>query len=286
MAVVGFVVHHARPNAVRLARDAVDWLVERGHQPRVVQPDADIAGLQEWGCDPEELVAGADLAVSLGGDGTILRTVHLVLTGGVPVMGVRMGRLAYLSQVEPGALTSALGRFLAGEHQIESRMTLSVTVDAPSGSVAPGPHCGFNEVVTEKMSSGHTVRVAVEINGSFFTTYAADGLIVATPTGSTAYAMSARGPIVSPQHRAILMTPVAPHMLFDRSLVLDAAETVRIEVVDGRPAELIIDGQELGRLETGDSITCAAGQYDARLVTFGPRQFHHILKTKFGLADR
>ena len=144
----------------------------------------------------------------------------------------------------------------------------------------------LNEAVVEKTESGHTIRLAVSINDNFFTTYAADGLIVATPTGSTAYALSARGPIVSPHLRALLLTPVAPHMLFDRTLVLDEREWVTLEVIDGRGASLSLDGRNTARLVTGESITCRVGSHDARLVTFGKRDFHQILKIKFGLADR
>jgi NAD+ kinase len=109
---------------------------------------------------------------------------------------------------------------------------------------------------------------------------------VSTPTGSTAYNLSVRGPIVSPRLRALLVTPVSAHMLFDRALVLEPTETVRVEVLDGTAAELIVDGCLQAALEPGGTVTCAAGECDARFVTFGERDFHHILKAKFGLADR
>ena len=134
---------------------------------------------------------------------------------------------------------------------------------------------------------GHTVRLGVSIDGELFTTYAADGLIVATPTGSTAYAFSARGPIVEPDPPCLVLTPVSPHMLFDRSLVLAPDARVRIEVVGDRPATLSVDGHNLGTLARGDAVVCH-GRRRVRpgFVTFGPRDFHRILKTKFGLADR
>jgi NAD+ kinase len=144
----------------------------------------------------------------------------------------------------------------------------------------------LNEAVLEKTASGHTVQVAIRINDRAFTTAAADGMIVATPTGSTAYNFSARGPIVSPLHRAIVLTPVAPHMLFDRTLVLDPEETVELEVLEGRPAILVVDGRNLGTLAPGDRVVCRAAKHDARFVTFDGRDFHQILKAKFKLADR
>jgi NAD+ kinase len=268
---VGIVLHRGYPQAVALAEEAERWLGKREH--RVVVLD-------------DAMVDDVDVVLSLGGDGTMLRTVSHVCDSGVPVLGVNVGHLGYLTEVEPAALRESLERLLKGEYTIEERMTLAVEVDAPSGSVPKSTHAALNEAVLEKVAPGHTVRLAVSINDRFFTTYAADGLIVATPTGSTAYALSARGPIVSPRHSALLLTPVAPHMLFDRTLVLDPSETIRLEVIDGRPAVLSVDGRELGRLQEGDAVNCRAGDHAARLISFDGRDFHQILKTKFGLADR
>ena len=144
----------------------------------------------------------------------------------------------------------------------------------------------MNEAVLEKHEPGHTVRMLVWIDGAPFTSYAADGMIVATPTGSTAYSLSARGPVVSPAHRAILLTPVSPHMLFDRSLVLDPDEAVRIEVMGHRPVDLSLDGQRVAHLGEGDAVSFAPADCSAAFVRFGRRHFHQILKAKFGLSDR
>jgi NAD+ kinase len=163
-------------------------------------------------------------------------------------------------------------------------MMLAVTVEA--AGFEGGVHLALNEAVLEKTPMGHTVRLGVSVDDETFTPYAADGLIVATPTGSTAYAFSARGPIVEPTHRCLLMTPVSPHMLFDRSLVLPPNATVRIEVLDDRAATLSLDGTNLGTLRPGDAIRATGARESARFVTFGPRDFLHILKTKFGLSDR
>jgi NAD+ kinase len=138
----------------------------------------------------------------------------------------------------------------------------------------------------ERVQNGRLGRLAVHINDTFFTTFAADGVIVATPTGSTAYSFSARGPIVSPNHHCLLLTPVSPHMLFDRSLVLDAHERIRSVVIDERNAELILDGRTLGLLREGDAVTCTGAEKRARIATFGQRNFHQILKAKFRLPDR
>jgi NAD+ kinase len=222
--------------------------------------------------------------VSLGGDGTMLRAVDLVCGAGVPVLGVNVGHLGYLTEVDPEDLRPALERFLAGQYSVETRMTLSVTITSPE---APPIHASaLNEAVLQRASNGHTVRIAVTISGAPFLTYAADALIVATPTGSTAYNLSARGPVVEPDLRALIVTPVAAHMLFDRAMVLGPERPIALEVLEPQPADLVIDGHPLERLQPGAVVTCQAGKHDARLVSFGERDFHRILKTKFGLTDR
>lgn len=298
MASVGVVIHPERELAGDLARDAAAWLTERGHDVRLPLKDAGIAKLPELGVPETMFARGLDVALSLGGDGTMLRTVELVAADGVPVVGVNVGQLGYLTEVEPQGLRMALKRFLAGSYEVEERMLIEATVDVPGSSAGVGAADGsygngnghrylaLNEVVLEKTPVGHTVRLGVSVDGDFFTPYAADGLIVATPTGSTAYAFSARGPIVAPTHRCLLLTPVSPHMLFDRSLILDPTATVRLEVLGNRPATLSVDGRTLATLEVGDAITCTAATIAARLVMFGQRDFLRILKTKFGLSDR
>src|SRR2546421_480229 len=286
MAAVALVVHRLRPEALRVAQEAATWLRTRGHEVRLAPTEADELDLRDCACEPEKLAAGLDLAVSLGGDGTMLRTVELVARDGVPVLGVNAGRLGYLTELEPGQLVDSLERFFSGSYDIEERMMLAVEVDAPSGSLPTTTLWALNEASIEKAGAGHTIRAAVSINDTFFTSYAADGLIVATPTGSTAYAFSVRGPIVSPRQRALILTPVSAHMLFDRSLVLDEAETVRIELIDDRPAVVTVDGRELGTMGRGDAITCTSAPHAAPFVTLERRGFFKIVKTKFGLSDR
>jgi NAD+ kinase len=272
--VVGLVTHPSREDANRLADRIEARLRGAGVEAR------------RWGDgdDVDQFVDGLEVVISLGGDGTMLRTVDLVFESGAAVLGVNVGHLGYLTEVEPDQVDQAIERILAGDFTVTERMVLEVTVR--SEGPADGRWWALNEAVLEKVKPGRIIRVGVEINGIFFTTYAADGVIVATPTGSTAYSFSARGPIVSPNHRCLLLTPVSPHMLFDRSLVLDADEEVRFSVMQPQRAALTIDGLEIGELDCGDTVSCTGGPRPARIVTFGPRDFHQILKAKFGLADR
>jgi NAD+ kinase len=280
VAVIGFVPHMQRPSAVSLADRCAEWLREAGHQARIFAelPDA------QWG-GVDQLVADLDLAVSLGGDGTMLRTVDLVMAAQVPVLGVNVGHLGYLTVVGPEDLEDALARFLAGDYRLEARMTIELAVTRRGAEEPFLVVNALNDAVLQRVTGGHTVRVAVSVGGEPFLTYAADSMILATPTGSTAYNLSARGPIVSPRARVLLLTPVAAHMLFDRSLVFDATEALGVEVIDSQ-AELVVDGRSIGVLGRGDALSCRTGGRDALLVGFGERDFHHLLKQKFGLSDR
>jgi NAD+ kinase len=281
MTAVAVVAHHERADAAALARGALEWLVDRGHEGWIVPDDA--AELDLLDLVGERPLAAADLVISLGGDGTMLRAVRLLDGAAVPLLGVNLGVLGYLTEIEPPALTSALERFVAGREagrwQLDERMMLDITASV-------GSWRALNEVVVEKHESGHTIHLRASIAGEPFTSYAADGLIVATPTGSTAYSLSARGPIVSPRHRALLLTPVSPHMLFDRALVLDPSETVDIEVTGVQHAGLAVDGRLATKLSPGDVVTCRAAAATANFVRFAPYHFHQILKRKFGLTDR
>ncbi len=274
MALIAFYTHPQRPEAAALAERAAAWLTRAGHRSvSAIRPDGSVA------------VDGADLLVSLGGDGTLLRSVEAALAGGIPVLGVNIGRLGYLTQVEPAGLEDALAAFLAGTHQVEERMTLSVVVTGPDGAELTR-RVALNEATVEKTVPGHTVRVAASIDGRPFVTYAADGLLVSTPTGSTAYNLSARGPVLSPRLRAIVLTPVSPHMLFDRPLVLDPNERLSLEVREPRSAVLVVDGVTVAVLDPGSTVHCREGDQPARLVTLRSHDFHAILRAKFHLADR
>ena len=270
-----------------MAQELAGWLLSDGHEVRLPGPDARSAGLEDLTCT-EAAASEADLIVSLGGDGSILRAVRLAATGdgeAVAVLGVNFGQLAYLAEVEPGDARSAVERWLRGEHRIVERMRLAVR--ARNGGEKFSPVLGaLNEAVLEKVDRGRSARLALSVDGRLFNAYRADGLIVASPTGSTAYSLSAQGPIVAPTHQALLVTPVSPHSLFDRSLVLPPTATIRIEVEGERPAALALDGDICRVLQPGGVVECTASPHPARLVTFGHRDFHDILKAKFGLGDR
>lgn len=286
MARLGFVLHPQRIEARELASQTMAWLIEQGHQCVLCHEDAALVARPELGVDESAMADQLDLIVSLGGDGTMLRTVSLVAACDVPVIGVNFGQLGYLTDVEPEQLNDVIQSVLQHAEIKEERMLLQVEVLRGGKSDNPEVFLALNEAVVEKTSSGQTIRLDIALDGAKFTPYEADGVIIATPTGSTAYAFSARGPIVEPTHRAILLTPVSPHMLFDRTLVLDDDSDVVLTVAENRTGSLVIDGRTVGDLHAGDAVRCTASKHRAHLVLSSPRDFHAILKAKFGLSDR
>jgi NAD+ kinase len=285
MSRIGLTIHRFRDDAVTTAKTIASWAVGAGHHICAVPDDCAVLGVD---ADAVDSFADVDVLVALGGDGTMLRAVQLVAGEPVPIIGVNIGLLGYLTSVEQDHALHAVQTWCAGtcgkEFSYEDRMLLEVTVSSDGSSNQT--YLALNEVVVEKSGPGHTVRLGVHIDGAPFTTYAADGLIIATPTGSTAYAMSVRGPILSPRLRAVLLAPVSPHMLFDRSLVLDASEPVRVEVLGYRGVNVAIDGAPVSELSEAGCVDVRAAAQVARFVTFEDRHFHQILKSKFGLSDR
>lgn len=288
MATIGFIPHPNRPSAVNLALATAAWVAAQGHNAPVFASDefTDADAPNEWDPAQREMARGLDLAISLGGDGTMLRVVDLVSPYGVPLLGVNVGHMGFLTEVCPEELPQALTQFLTGEYRIEERLTLAVEIRPKAGGGPVRTTMALNDAVLQRTSSGHTVRLAVSLNGTPFLTYTADSMIVTTPTGSTAYNLSARGPIASPRARVLVMTPVAAHMLFDRSLVLAEDEDITFEVMGDLRVELVVDGQSAACLSAGDVVHCRAGDHNARFIEFGGRDFHHVLKQKFGSPER
>ncbi len=280
MAAIALFVHAERSEALELAVGLIDQLGVDGHEVRLPPEPAEAVGRADLARPDDHMGEGLDLAVSLGGDGTMLQAVTAVADDGVPVLGVNYGALGYLTDVRPEEAWGAVEQFLAGDFEIEERLRLSCRLS--DGTVVTA----LNEAIVEKVDSGRTVSLAVYIDGEYFTSYAADGLIAATPTGSTAYSLSAGGPILAPTMGAVILTPVAPHTLFDRSLVLLPDSELVITVLGDRPAAVAVDGRSLGEMGTGGSLTVTASGRPARFVTLGQRGFHQALKSTFGLADR
>lgn len=275
---VGVVAHPGREPAIQAAKRVVGWLAERGVTTR--EPQGGGLGAVE-ATGPEDFGRGLDLVVSFGGDGTLLRAAHLASRDGCPVLGVMVGRLGFLTEVAPEEAPALIERVLEGTARIEDRMAV---VAEPEGSSWGRPEWALNEVIVEKGARHRLVRMALYVDSGYVTTFSADGVIVATPTGSTAYSFSARGPIVTPGVPCLIVTPIAPHMVFDRPLVLSPKQVVTLEVVGEEPGVLSADGRESVELPVGSSVRIARAPRPARLVRRDDAPaFLDLVREKFDL---
>lgn len=273
MKAAGFVVHPARPAAAEAARALGEWLDRRGVQTRALDGDD-----TEDEALARAFARGLDLVVSVGGDGTFLRAARVASGSGVPVLGVKVGRMGFLTEVEPDQAPALLERMLDGTARIEER--LAVLAEGSSFE----PQWALNEVIVEKSARHRLIRLAVFVDETYVTTFSADGVISATPTGSTAYSFSAGGPIVSPSVPCFVVTPIAAHMVFDRSLVLAADQRVRLEVVGEEPGLLSADGRESLELPVGSTVRIGRAPTPARFVRREDASaFHDLVRDKFDL---
>lgn len=281
---LGLVLHKHRPEVLDLARKALAWC---GEEVSVVLPTADAAlvGRPDLAVPDAEFGPGLDACLSLGGDGTILRAVSLLARHGVPILGVNAGHLGYLTEFDQAQMTAALEQWRDGLLVIERRMMLDVYTYRQAGQEQFVGQA-LNEAVIDRSESGRSIEVAVAIGGREFLTYLADALIVATPTGSTAYSLSAGGPIVEPDFKTLLLVPVAAHSVFNRPMVLAPETEVRLTVMGHRGAVVSLDGRHSVALEPGESVLCRASAQEGCFLVSGTRDFHTVLKEKFGLAGR
>ncbi len=214
-----------------------------------------------------------DLVVTLGGDGSILRAARTASPYQTPILGVNMGRVGFLTEADPGTWRQVLARALAGDYWIEERMMLRATASRADQTLAQAE--ALNDVVVGRGARARVVHLCAEVDGGRLATYVADGLIVATPTGSTAYTLAAGGPVLPPQLRNILLTPVAPHLSMARPIVLSEGVTVRIRVVGNRPAVLTVDGEIQAELTSGDEIVVQTSPQAARFARVQERTYFY-----------
>ncbi|MEX0908517.1 MAG: NAD(+)/NADH kinase [Gemmatimonadaceae bacterium] len=225
-----------------------------------------------------------DALITLGGDGTLLRGAKLLGGRPVPIIGVNLGRLGFLTSCSASEVESALRRFKAGDYTAESRMTLAATTDrGPDTSAGSERWLALNDFVLHKGGFARVVRLSISIDGERMGTYAADGIVVATPTGSTAYSLSAGGPIVAPRLESIVITPISAHTLGIRPLVVHAEAEIVLQGEDG-PEELLltVDGQGGTEVARGERLIIRRSKSPVTLVRFPPDTFFSRIRQKLG----
>jgi NAD+ kinase len=227
----------------------------------------------------QHIIERVELLVVLGGDGSTLRAARVAAPRGVLVASVNMGRLGFLSEMRPDTWPAVLPRMVAGEFWVEERMMLAASV--ARGDQTLTQHQALNDIVISRGTLARMVRVRAHVDGGLLTTYACDGLIVATATGSTAYALAAGGPILPPTLKNLVLVPIAPHLSLDRSVVLSQGSVVEMMVNTDHQAILTADGQNETVLNDGDRVTVRAGEHLARFArTQPPAYFYRTLMSR------
>ena len=287
--------HTGRENALSSARQAINQLTAAGVAVRVTEEEAAAlacSGAEVLPAGPAA-AEGAELVIVLGGDGSLLRAAELARPTGTPLIGVNLGHVGFLAEAEPDGLTETVDRLVAGDYRVEERMTLEVVVSCDGAEFARG--WALNEVSVEKAARERVIEVIIEVDGRPLSRWGCDGVVCATPTGSTAYAFSAGGPVVWPEVEALLMVPLAAHALFARPIVVSPRSVIAVELVDGRGesgghesdhAVIWCDGRRKLRLPPGARIEVRRGTLPVLLarVHGDPRgEFTGRLVAKFGL---
>ena len=249
MATVGLIPRLAREAAAELAREMVQWLERRGHTA-LVEEEAAVPGVPA--APGREIASKADLLVVLGGDGTLIHAADLCARREVPILGVNMGALGFLTEVPHERALPLLERALKGELQVSRRLMLDVEVRRRDELLLSGTV--LNDAVVSKNALSRLASLEVMVDGRPATSYEADGLIVATPTGSTAYSLSANGPIVIPTLDAVLLTPICPHALTQRPLVLPPSSVVTVRLASPSEMFVTLDGARGRPLEIGNEV--------------------------------
>ncbi len=281
---VGFVLKRNKPEAEVIARELFPWLKEGGHGVLVLGEQAHLAG------DGVEVVEGdamgqrAGLVVVLGGDGTLLQGASIVGGHRVPVLGVNLGTLGFLVPFAPAEARVALGRALAGELPLEERMRIAVRLHHADGQLTE--RFALNDAVLSQGSMARLVELGCRLDGKLVAQYKADGLIVSTPTGSTAYNLAAGGPILYPGQSAVAITPICPHTLTHRPLVVPASSRVEVQVGgDSRSIMLTVDGQWAYPLAPGDRVEMSQAEAPLRLY-HSEKSYFEILREKLSWGSR
>ncbi len=281
MSRVGLLLHYAKPEAKELGMKIAHWLRDHGHEPCLLTGDIDEVGEIAIAVEREDF-ASMDLLVVLGGDGTMLHGIEMAGFAGVPILGVNLGYLGFLTEVGPDEVYDAVSDALGGSCTLDGRSTVVAEVVRPNGSVENLGEA-INEFSVERGVGGKVVQMTLTIGSQSFTTFGADGLIVATPTGSTAYAFSMHGPVVSPQLRCLVVVAVGPHALFDRPLVVADDQDVEVTVRFGGRGIVMADGKRRTEIEEGDVFRARVGPSVVRLVRIAPDSFFTRLARRFGL---
>jgi NAD+ kinase len=273
MKTVGIIYNDEKPRAIKETQKIKAWLKKHNCRPVILPSSA-------------KKISGLDFAVCLGGDGTMLKASAVLAPADTPVLGVNLGSLGFLAETGPDECLAHIERILAGDYRIEERTMLAVSIKKGSKTIE---HTALNDCLIHSGNNGRVITVTAKIDGDFLGDYVGDGLIISTPTGSTAYSLAASGPIVHPHLSVFLLTPICPHTLTQRPMLLSTHHTLSImadsSTVREKPV-LSIDGQTSMVLGSGDIITVTKSPYTLKLIVNQKRKYLEVLRSKLGWGIR
>ncbi len=280
---VGLVINLDKENIQDLVKKTINWLQANRCKPLLAPEAAQALGFPEY--TAAELVKEAQCLIVLGGDGTLLNSARLAAPAGIPLLGINIGRMGFLTEVDAPELFFALEKLLKGEYSVDDRMMLEAKVYRRGSCVARST--ALNDAVVTKGAFARLIFLETYVNDEYVATYPADGLIIASPTGSTAYSLSAGGPLVSPDLALMLVTPICPHSLWARPLVIGAESEIRV-IVNSQKEEVMLtmDGQYGVRLEQNDAVVVTRSPFQAKFIRLKNRSFYYLLRRKLSEGEK
>jgi NAD+ kinase len=270
---------------LKLTKKIIEWLRSKEYNVYVTKKVGNKYDLEQFAHEKDKIFSVADCAIVLGGDGTILYTARELAKYKLPILGVNLGNFGFLAEVEEKEALETLEKIGNGEYNVESRMMLETSVNKGDRVTECG--LALNDIVITRTSISRMVGYSIYVNGDLVNNYAADGVIISTPTGSTAYNLSAGGPLIAPNNEILVITPICPHTLSARSIVLSGKDEVSITFEHNRTSwdhdlMITIDGQKGMKINNNTCITIRKSKYETRLVKLKDKDFYSLLRKKLG----
>lgn len=281
MKTIGIVPNYDKQAAMDFVRDIAEYIKEKECRPVLTYNIAELTGLKELGVSKYELYSKSDFIIVLGGDGTLLDTGRKAAKYETPLLGINMGTVGFLAAEDGAAAHEAIDKVLKGEYKLEKRLMLEAEIISSEGDT-PKTYKAINDVCISRGVFTKVTSYKIYVNDEYVATFRADGMIVSTPTGSTAYNLSAGGPVLKPDIACMVITPICAHSLHSRSIVVSADDIVRIEASFGANGDIIMsmDGQTSVILNNGDSISVKKSQYSVNIMKTNNIGFYDILRKK------
>lgn len=276
---IGLVLNTEKDNSLAVSKELIELIKEKDLDYLLEKEGAKELDLNHKRASYDTLRQKADLIIVFGGDGTFLHTSLNFIGTGIPLMGINLGRIGFLTEIETNELGEALDHIIAGDYRVEDRNTLAVSLKNKEGVYEK--KYAVNDVVINRAADGEMLKVDMHINKEFVNSYRGDGIIVSTPTGSTAYSFSAGGPIINPQVKALLITPLCPHAVHVKPMVISDDEVIEIDV-EGQKDKVYLttDGRDSIKIKREDIVKIESSDREISLIKFPDRTFYTILRNK------